>query len=93
MNMYEIIHPRGLDAINAPWRCLLNQKGFIESVQRNEMTPGGICQSRLPSSPVISMGPASGNGRLRLGPKPDTGPAAGTGGVLPDQPKDGPRIE
>ncbi|KAH8588179.1 hypothetical protein B0O99DRAFT_730931 [Bisporella sp. PMI_857] len=81
LSVYEIVTPGGLDTIGANWRCLENQKNQIDAFQRSVMVPGGRCTRRWPVSTVVSMGPATGNGRRAVG-KPPVNP-----GPMEGQPK------
>lgn len=70
--LYEIVNPGGLDPIGN-WRCLQNQKNAVDGFQKAAMTAGGTCDRRWADSAIISMGPATGNGkRETAGQKPTT---------------------
>lgn len=80
--LFEIVNPGGLDPIGN-WRCLVTQKNAVDTFQKDAMTPGGTCDRRWADSAIISMGPATGNGKraATVGPKPAAGPQVGQPGV------------
>ncbi|KAH8595321.1 hypothetical protein B0O99DRAFT_622603 [Bisporella sp. PMI_857] len=64
--LYEIVSPGGLDPLGN-WRCLENQKNVAGNLMKGYLTPGDRCSHRVPDSPPVSMGPASGNGKRSVG--------------------------
>lgn len=74
--LYEIANPGGLDPIGN-WRCLVNQKNVVSQRQGNAMIPGGSCTFRWADPAIISMGPATGNGKRAVGAKPSPNVVAG----------------
>jgi hypothetical protein len=86
--LYEIVNPGGLDPIGN-WRCLEQQKNAVNQFQDNVMHPGGTCDFRWADAAIVSMGPATGNGKRAVGAKPTPGLVAGQPGVrvLPSEHK------
>ncbi|OBT66254.1 hypothetical protein VE03_04345 [Pseudogymnoascus sp. 23342-1-I1] len=78
--LYEIVNPGGLDPIGN-WRCLQNQKNVVTRLQGDAMTPGGTCTFRWADAAIVSMGPATGNGKRAVGAKPTPNLVAGQPGV------------
>ncbi|KFY40588.1 hypothetical protein V494_03439 [Pseudogymnoascus sp. VKM F-4513 (FW-928)] len=78
--LYEIVNPGGLDPIGN-WRCLENQKNAVSQLQGDAMIPGGQCTFRWADAAIVSMGPATGNGKRAVGAKPTPGLVAGAPGV------------
>ncbi|KFY07380.1 hypothetical protein V492_07192 [Pseudogymnoascus sp. VKM F-4246] len=70
--MYNTVVPGGLDTIGADYSCLNKQLAVVASRQQAEMELGGTCTWRQAYGDVISMGPASGNNKRAIGPKPVT---------------------
>lgn len=68
--MYNTVVPGGLNGIGANWDCLANQIFVVAARQQLAMQLGGTCDWRQSYGDVISMGPASGNNKRSLGPKP-----------------------
>lgn len=68
--MYNTVVPGGLDKIGADYSCLSKQLAVVASRQQAEMELGGTCTWRQAYGDVISMGPASGNNKRSVGPKP-----------------------
>src|SRR5258707_86121 len=68
--MYNTVVPGGLDGIGADYSCLSKQLSVVASRQQSAMELGGKCEWRQPYGDVISMGPASGNNKRSVSPKP-----------------------
>lgn len=78
--LYEIVNPGGLDPIGN-WRCLEKQKNAVNQLQGDAMIPGGSCTFRWADAAIVSMGPATGNGKRAVGAKPTPNLVAGQPGV------------
>ncbi|OBT40697.1 hypothetical protein VE00_08902 [Pseudogymnoascus sp. WSF 3629] len=78
--LYEIVNPGGLDPIGN-WRCLERQKNAVNQLQGDAMIPGGTCTFRWADAAIVSMGPATGNGKRAVGAKPTPNLVAGQPGV------------
>lgn len=68
--MYNTVVPGGLDKIGADYSCLSKQLAVVAARQQAAMELGGTCTWRQAYGEVISMGPASGNNKRAIGPKP-----------------------
>lgn len=68
--MYNTVVPGGLDKIGADYSCLSKQLAVVAARQQAAMELGGTCTWRQTYGEVISMGPASGNNKRAIGPKP-----------------------
>lgn len=68
--MYNTVVPGGLDKIGADYSCLSKQLAVVAARQQAAMELGGTCTWRQTYGEVISMGPASGNNKRSVGPKP-----------------------
>ena len=67
---YNTVVPNGLNGIGADWSCLANQLSAVASRQQTAQELGGTCNWRQTYGAIISMGPASGNNKRSVGPKP-----------------------
>ena len=68
--MYNTVVPGGLDTIGTDYSCLSKQLAVVAARQQAAMELGGTCTWRQTYGEVISMGPASGNNKRSIGPKP-----------------------
>ncbi|KFX98941.1 hypothetical protein O988_04121 [Pseudogymnoascus sp. VKM F-3808] len=68
--MYNTVVPGGLDTIGTDYSCLSKQLAVVAARQQAAMELGGTCTWRQTYGEVISMGPASGNNKRAIGPKP-----------------------